>query len=258
MEIQTLLGKVAFITGASRGIGKAIALGLGRAGAAVAVIARSEVERADAPGSIHQTVAELEGLGALALAIRCDITAEGEVAAAVDITIRRFGHIDFLVNNAGTLPRRRPFLDMPLDRWEETWRVNFHGQVIVTRAVVPHMLDRGEGLIVNISSPAARTTAYSALDYGAMKAALDRLTFGLAEELSPQGIKVVSLHPDFTATEQMRARGVDLDRARPPEEVAHAVVLLAARPELAERLQGQAVTPTELLRAHARKRRASP
>jgi citronellol/citronellal dehydrogenase len=249
--LTTLEGKAAFVTGASRGIGKAIALGLGRAGVAVAVAARSETETPDAPGTIHQTVAELEALGARGLALRCDITDPAQVASAVERAVAAFGHLDLLVNNAGVLPPRRPFLDIPLERWEESWRLIFLGQVIVTRAVLPHLLERGQGLIVNISSPAARTTAYSALDYGVAKAAIDRLTFGLAEEYGPRGIRVVSLHPAFTATERMRARGIDLERARPPEEVAEAVVLLAERPELAERYHGQAVSPEEL-RAQAR------
>lgn len=242
----TLSDQIAFVTGASRGIGKAIALALGRAGAFVAIAARSETERPDAPGTIHQTASELESLGARALALRCDITDVEQVEAAVKETINRFGQIDILVNNAGTLPPRRPFLELSAERWEETWRINFLGQVMVTQTVLPHMLERQQGLIVNISSPAARATAYSALDYGVMKAALDRLTIGLAEELGPKGIRVISLHPQFTATERMRARGVDLNRARPPEEVAEAVLLLAKRRDLQERYNGQAISPNEL------------
>ena len=204
-----MLGKVAIVTGASRGIGKAIALGLAREGAKVVVAARSETAPSESlPGTIHETVAEIEKLGGKALAVRCDVTDEASIAALVEITLARFGRIDVLVNNAA-IDFPFPAREMPLKRWDIVMKVNVTGPFLCAKAVLPTMIAQGGGSIVNITSNAGAergsgTVGYSAV-YGASKAALDRFTWALAAEEGRHNIAVNALKPwGVVSTEGMR------------------------------------------------------
>jgi citronellol/citronellal dehydrogenase len=204
-----LRGKIAIVTGASRGIGKAIAVGLAREGAQVVVAARSESAPSERlPGSIHETVAQIEAAGGDALAVRLDVTDEASVAAMVETTLERFGRIDALVNNAG-VDFRFPVVDMPLKRWDVVLRVDLTGPFLCSRAVLPTMIAQGGGSIVNISSVAASergggTIGYSAV-YAASKAGLERFTWALAAEVSRHNIAVNALKPSQVIdTEGMR------------------------------------------------------
>jgi citronellol/citronellal dehydrogenase len=204
-----VLSKVAIVTGASRGIGKAIALGFAREGARVVVAARTvETPSERLPGSINETVAEIERSGGEALAVRCDVTDEASVTAMVEAVLRRFGRIDVLVNNAA-VDFPSPVAEMPLKRWDIVLRVNATGPFLCSRAVLPSMIAQGGGSIVNITSNAAAergsgTVGYSAA-YGVSKAALDRFTWALASEEAGHNIAVNALKPrGVVDTEGMR------------------------------------------------------
>jgi citronellol/citronellal dehydrogenase len=202
-------GKVAIVTGASRGIGKAIALGFAREGVKVVVAARSETPPNDRlPGTIYETAAEVEALGGECLPVRCDVTDEACVAAMVDASLERFGRIDILVNNAA-IDFPFPARDMPLKRWDIVMKVNIYGPFLCAKAVLPHMIAQGGGSIVNITSNAGAergsgTVGYSAV-YGVSKAALDRLTWALAAEEGVHNIAVNAVKPwGVVSTEGMR------------------------------------------------------
>ena len=192
-------GKIAIVTGASRGIGKAIALGYAREGVTVVVAARSETAPSERlPGSIHETVDQIEALGGRALAVRCDVTDEASVNAMVQATLAEYGRVDILVNNAAVdFPSK--VIDMPLKRWEVVFRVGLAGPFICCRAVLPAMMEQRSGSIINISSQAGSergtgTVGYSAA-YAATKAGLDRFTFALAAEVGRHNIAVNAVMP---------------------------------------------------------------
>ncbi|MCX8031956.1 MAG: SDR family NAD(P)-dependent oxidoreductase [Thermoleophilia bacterium] len=202
-------GKVAIVTGASRGIGKAIAIGLAKEGAKVVVAARTVEPRSEKlPGTIHETVDAIEALGGEALAVQCDVTDEASVSAMVQAAVDRFGRIDVLVNNAA-VDFPASVLDMPLKRWDLVIRVNTTGPFLCSKAVLPHMIAQGGGSIVNITSNAGAergsgTVGYSAA-YGVSKAALDRFTWALAAEVGKYNIAVNAVKPwGVVDTEGMR------------------------------------------------------
>lgn len=202
-------GKVAIVTGASRGIGKAVALALAREGAKVVVAARSEVQPHEKlPGTIGETVAEIEQFGGEAIAVRCDVTSEESVNAMVEATLQKWGRVDILVNNAA-VDFPFPAAEMPLKRWDIVLRVNITGPFLCSKAVIPAMRRQGGGSIVNITSNAGAergsgTVGYSAV-YAVSKAALDRLTWALAAEEGKNNIAVNAVKPwGVVSTEGMR------------------------------------------------------
>ena len=153
-EILTLKEKVAIVTGASRGIGKAIALGLAGEGVSVVVAARSETSRPGLPGTIHATVEEIEELGGTALAVPCNVREEESILAMVRQTMDAFGRIDVLVNNAG-IGSYRSLLDSSVKEWDLVMDIDLRAPFICCRAVVAHMIEQGGGSIINVSSYAA-------------------------------------------------------------------------------------------------------
>ena len=193
---MSLEGKVAIVTGASRGLGKAIALGLAGRGARVAVAARTETALPHFPGTIRKTVEEIQNTGGEAIALRCDVTDEAQVASMVAGVEEALGPVDILVNNAG-VAFHAPLWEMPLKRWDLVLRVNLTGPFLCTRAVLPSMIGRKTGSIVNISSVQAhcKGSVKSGIAYGASKAALERFTEGAAWELAPFNIAVNCLKP---------------------------------------------------------------
>lgn len=224
-----LTGKVAFVAGASRGIGAAIALGLAKAGAKVAVAARSERE-GRVPGTIHGVTERIHNTGGQALAVPCDVTSEESVESAVAATVTEFGGIDVLVANAGVL-WLGPVEDTPLTRWQLCLDVNLTGVFLVTRAVIPHVRARGGGSLIAITTTGVGMTDRGANAYWVAKAAVERLYLGLAADLRPDNIAVNCLSPTrVVLTEGWRAAGGgDLPReaVEPPEAMAAAAVLLA-------------------------------
>ncbi len=228
-----LQDKVAIVTGASRGIGKAIALGLAAQGAAVVAAARSETQVDPClPGTIHQTVAAIQASGGRARAARCDVTDEASVQAMVEETVQAYGRIDVLVNNAG-VAFGRSILETSLKRWELVLKVNLTGAFLCSRAVLPHMAAQGRGAIVNISSLAADEKGPGLVNtgvaYAVAKAGLDRLTWGLAAEAGRHGVAVNGLKPvKVVDSEGMRFWSSEEERkdwTTPDKMVACAVFL---------------------------------
>lgn len=193
-----LKSKVAIVTGGSRGLGKAIAIGLSKEGADVVVAARTEKATRELPGTIYQTVEEIKTSGSDALAVRCDVTDEESVNHMVQKTLEQFGRIDVLVNNAG-IAFYAPIIETPIKRWELVIKVNLSGAFLCSKAVLPHMIKRKSGSIINISSLVAderdEGTVPTGVAYAASKAGLDRLTLGLATEVGKYNIAVNAVKP---------------------------------------------------------------
>ena len=198
-----LRNKVAVVTGSSRGIGRAIALAFAREGALVTVAARTEQKSRFIAGTIYETAEQITSAGGRALPIPTDVADEKSVANMVRQTREAFKRIDILVNNAAT---NRPalFERLPLKHWDEIVRVNLLGTVVCTRAVLPVMMEQHEGHIINVSSMASLVVGHvpmTGLAYDVSKAAINRFTEGLAEELRPYSIAVNALLVDNTITE---------------------------------------------------------
>ena len=231
-----LTGRVVIVTGASRGIGKGLAIGLAGLGAQVVCAARSvSAEPGGMPGTIHDTVAEITDAGGTALAVRCDIGDAADITNLVDATVAVFGGLDVLVNNA-MAPTQALFAESTVEQWDESMRVNVRSLYLFARAVVPLMAARGGGSIVNISSHAAdhATTPYMPpgyLIYTVAKAALERFTSSLAPEVKPLGIVVNALRPGAVKTEMTELEyGPDHDWSgwTSPSDVVAPVATLAS------------------------------
>ena len=258
--MASLENKVAIVTGSSRGIGKAMALGLARAGASVVVAARSESERDLAPGTIYATAAEIEEKGGRALPIRCNVREEESINDMVRQTCQAFGRIDVLVNNAG-IGTYRPFLESTLKEWDLVMDINLRATYIGCRAVAPVMVEQGGGSIINVSSHAAGNIFSSTLSadaaegiammgqaYGVSKAAVERLTWGLSAELGRYNIAVNVLRPlRPVLTEGFQAQRPDADFSTwaTPEDMVKATLFLAGQD--AGGLSGASITAEELV-----------
>lgn len=199
---KSLEGRVAIVTGSSRGIGKAIALAMAQAGATVVVAARTVEEGGPLKGTIFQTVKEIEAQGGRALAVKTDVTVEEEVQAMVAKTLQEWGKVDILVNNAGGTVAR-PFNDLKLKHWELVLRTNLLGVVLCTKAVLPSMLEQRYGHVINVSSVASMVVniPFTGLIYDVTKAGVNRLTWGLAEEIKGHNVAVNAVLPRNTTSE---------------------------------------------------------
>src|SRR3982750_1360610 len=216
LEID-LSGRVAFVTGGSRGLGRADALTLARAGADVAVadlLVESQLSEdtdrygalatvARQQGMVHteETVEEIQGMGRRALAVRCDVTNREEVDAAVARAVADFGSVDILVNNAGTLDHVRQFQNQSPELWERDLRVNLTGAFNCAQAAWPHMKERGWGRIVNMASVAGTLGGFGQASYSTTKAGLIGLTKTLALEGGRHGITCNCIVPGIIGTE---------------------------------------------------------
>jgi len=227
-----LRDKVAVVTGASRGIGKAIALALAAAGADVVCTARStQASPAKLPGTVDETAREISALGRRALAIPVDITRDEEVEAMARRALAEFGRVDILVNNAG-ISAPGSFLDLPVKRWDLVMNVNLRGSYLCTKAFLPAMVERRTGSIINISSLAASTEGMWGVAYGVAKAAVERLTVGLAAEMAPHGVVVNCLRIDLLIASEgfvYLNPGVDTSGWEKAETAAEAVLWLTSR-----------------------------
>ncbi|WP_328685610.1 SDR family NAD(P)-dependent oxidoreductase [Streptomyces sp. NBC_00343] len=227
-----LKGKVAFVAGASRGIGRTVAVALSEAGASVAVAARSERE-GRLPGTIHSVADRINAAGGRALPVPCDVSDETSVDAAVAATVAEFGGIDILIANAGVL-WLGPVESTPLKRWQLSLDVNLTGVFLVTRAVIPHVRARGGGSLVAVTTGGVGMTDRGANAYWVSKAAVERLYLGLAADLKKDNIAVNCLAPSrVVLTEGWQAGGggreIPPEMVEPPEAMARAAVLLAGQ-----------------------------
>jgi NAD(P)-dependent dehydrogenase (short-subunit alcohol dehydrogenase family) len=192
-----LTGRTAFVTGASRGIGRVIAVALAQAGADVALAARSEE-------GLQETAAEVTTLGRKAFVLPLDVTRQDDVNATVAKAIDLLGHIDVVVNNAGGSNFIVPFLDLRISGWEKILKLNLDSTIYVCQAVGRHMTERGSGSVINVASAAGLTASPGVIPYGAAKAAVVSVTRTLAVEWAPSNIRVNALCPGWTATDLNR------------------------------------------------------
>ena len=189
-----LTGRTALVTGASRGIGRALAVGLARAGADVALSARDEA-------LLREVAGEVEALGRRAAVLPADVTDAEACVRLAGQAVEALGQVDVLVNNAGGSSYMGPFTDLRFSGWEKTMRLNVDSIVHLTQAVGRHMLERGSGSVVNVASVAGLTATPSLAAYGASKAAVISLTKTLALEWGPAGVRVNALCPGWTRTD---------------------------------------------------------
>ena len=249
-----LSGRVAFVTGGSRGLGRADALTLARAGADVVVadlLVESELSEdtdrygplatvARQQGLVHteETVAEIREMGRRALAVRCDVTNRDEVDAAVARTVAELGHVDILVNNAGTLDHAAQFQNQSPELWQRDLQVNLTGAFNCAQAVWPHLKERGWGRIVNMASVAGTLGGFGQASYSTTKAGLLGLTRTLAMEGGRHGITCNAIVPGVIGSEAfhlgnaaMNERIVNrtvLKRPGEPQEIANAIAFLCS------------------------------
>jgi 3-oxoacyl-[acyl-carrier protein] reductase len=249
-----LSGRVALVTGGSRGLGRADALTLARAGADVVVadlLVESELSEdtdrygplataARQQGLVHteETVEEIRGMGRRAIAVRCDITERAEVDAAVARAVEELGSVDILVNNAGTLDHAAQFHHQSPELWERDLRVNLTGAFNCAQAAWPHMRERGWGRVINMASVAGTLGGFGQASYSTTKAGLLGLTRTLAMEGARHGITCNAIVPGVIGTEafnmanaEMNDRIVNrtaLKRPGEPQEIANAIAFLCS------------------------------
>lgn len=233
--------KVAIVTGASRGIGKGIAELFAKEGASVVCSARTlhEGDHRFLPGSLETTVAEIKAAGGKAVAIACDVSKWEECERLVREAKQAFGPVDVLVNNAA-LNYYVPVIDYVPTRWVRAFAVNVHGPFYLSQLVLPDMIARRTGAIVNISSSGAigpgrgpyKEAGRGSTMYGATKAALERFTQGLAQEVWQHGVSVTCYSPSqYVPTEGSQFLGVrGTGNDEPMEVMAKAALLLATQP----------------------------
>jgi NAD(P)-dependent dehydrogenase (short-subunit alcohol dehydrogenase family) len=228
-----IAGKVAVVTGASRGIGRAIAVALARAGADVVCTARSTEARPHKvlPGTIEDAVRQVQALGRRSLAIPADVSKEDEVEAMAGRVLEEFGRLDILVNNAA-IAAPGSFLEVPVRRWDLVMNVNVRGAYLCARAFLPGMIERGSGCIINVSSYASHVDGDWGLVYSVSKAAMNRMTTGLAAEMAPLGITVNALQIERHVTSEgfvYLSPGADFSTWDKPETVGEALLWLVSR-----------------------------
>ena len=226
-------GKVAIVTGASRGIGKAVAIEFAKEGATVAVVGRTlEPLKSGLPGTILETADAIKAAGGKVLALKTNVMVEEEVQAMVQKVVNEWGKIDILVNNAA-VAAPGPFTETTTRRWNLVIGVNLLGTFLCTKAVLPLMMEERSGSIINTSSGAADSRVYgvTGIAYGTAKAAIEHFTCGLAAELGPYNIAVNCYKPaQGVATEGYVFNlppGYDKSRLIGPEKMVKAALFLA-------------------------------
>ena len=247
--MQPLTGKVAIVTGASRGVGKGIALGLGEAGATVYVTGRTVEEGQSSsgwPGTIGQTAIEVTQLGGQGIAVRCDHRYEAEIEQLFQRVLRERGQLDLLVNNAwggyehmvhdGQFTWLNRFWQQPLWRWDAMFQAGVRGAYVASQCAAQQMVEQRRGLIVNISYWASQKYMNN-VAYGTAKAAVDRMTLDMAHELREHNVAAVVVYPGLVRTESVleAAEYFDLSNSESPQFIGRAVAGLLRDPNLMEK-----------------------
>jgi NAD(P)-dependent dehydrogenase (short-subunit alcohol dehydrogenase family) len=232
-ELFDLTGNVALVTGASKGLGRAMALGLAKAGCDLALCARDA-------GGLRETRAEAEKAGVRAETFAMDVLRKASVREAVAAVAASFGKIDVLVNNAGVNVRKTA-LDLSEEEWDRVLDTNLEGYFLVAQAVAPHMIRRGRGKVINVSSIFGAVGMNNQLAYACSKGGINQMTKVMAIEWAKQGITVNAIGPTYFETPLVAALRNDPERFRfinertpmgrwgQPEELEGTVVFLASR-----------------------------
>lgn len=255
--MEDLKGRVTLVAGASRGVGRGVAEGLGEAGAVVYVTARSSCEATteDRPETVEETAALVDARGGEGIPVRCDHEADTEVAALFDRIREERGRLDVLVNNVwggyegyDLAEWGRPFWEVSWSTWERMRATGLDAKLRTARAAAPLLLESDRGLLVNVSSPVGETYR-PILPYWVVNHAVDRMTEAMAADLAGRGVSALSVQPGFTRTERVMEAYADEPERREadridtvthsPRYVGRAVAALAADRQVAERA-GQA------------------
>jgi NAD(P)-dependent dehydrogenase (short-subunit alcohol dehydrogenase family) len=249
-----LTGRIAVVTGASRGIGRGCAIELGAAGATVYVTGRSvEAKAGKLPGTVEATAREVSAAGGRGVPAACDHRDDAAVEALFRRIQREEGRLDVLVNNAFIIPNEltsgKNFWQLPISNWDDMIDVGTRSAYVASRFAADRMVEQGSGLIANISSSGAQEYAWH-VAYGVGKAALDRFTRDAARELRPYGVAVVSLWPGLVLTERNEGArdavpGLDFSGAESLRFTGRAVAALASDTRVLER-SGEALTSRDL------------
>jgi NAD(P)-dependent dehydrogenase (short-subunit alcohol dehydrogenase family) len=261
---MNIKGRVAIVTGASRGMGKPMALRLASHGANLVIAARTLNEtESDLPGSLSQTATDLRALGVDVTTVKCDLTVRADVENLCHRALEKYGRIDVVVNNARLFGKgyMDPFLEIDIDTWERHIYANFTSCVLISRLSLPSMIKNGSGMIINITSAAATYEApampgkgSTGACYPATKAALNRFTRSLAKEMQPHGIPIIALDPGATKTEyavlEIPKYGFDTSRNQSMDIPAAAVEYLACDCPDPMAYTGQVVVAKDLADKH--------
>src|SRR5882757_274225 len=262
--MMAFAGRAAIVTGAARGIGKAVALQLAAVGMDVLACSRSERNDAELPGTIGETAKAVSALGRKGIPMRVDLPDDSDNRAMVARALEEFGRIDLLVNNAA-YAAYGSLLDSPIGEFDRSFRVNARAPYLSTQLVAPSMIEHGGGVIFNITSGAAKhpralspaaaaasrgMTMFPNATYGSTKAALDRCTSALAPELHKHNIAIVALNPGFTNTERTRSLALpdfEMAGSQSPGSIGTIITFIAADPMA---YTGQIIDAREFAQAH--------
>lgn len=223
-----LKDKVAIVTGASRGIGKAIAILFAKEGAKISAIARTEED-------LKKLKLEIESFGGICSVFKGDVSNEGDVKRTVEETVKEFGKIDILVNNAG-FGIYKPVVELTTEEFDSMVRVNFRGVFLFTKYVLPYMMKQNSGVIINISSIAGTLGVKNMAVYSATKWAVNGFTESIMHEVREYNIRVASLCPGSVDTNFSAVAGSNPpapDKVLKPEDVAQTALAIATLPERA-------------------------
>lgn len=237
-----LAGTVAIITGASRGLGRSVAMRFAREGAKIAICSR-------APIGIEGVAHEIRRAGGEVLAVKADVSQERDVDRLIAMTLKQFGKCDVLINNAAVLTPRGPIHQVKVTDWDLTMAANLRGPYLCTRGVLPHFFAQQRGAIINVSSGAGKRPAPGWGPYAVSKAGVESLTASVAEEVRAQGVRVNMVNPGGTRT-AMRATAYpqeDPMRLPVPDELTGVFVYLASD---ASTETGQSLDAPEWLAGH--------
>ena len=230
---MALMSKAEIVTGAAQRIGKAIAARLVKDGMRVAIV---DINQEAAVAAAEELAGQY---GADTMAVQCDVSQEEQVNIAVQKVLERFGTVDVLVNNAGILSLKKPFVEYTKADWDKIFGINFMGDVFFCKALIPTMKEKKSGRIINMASQSAETGGLAASPiYAASKAAVWCMTKSLAGEMGPYQVTVNAVAPGFIATDMTAVlpeavqaemtKGIPLGRVGQPDDVANAVAFLAA------------------------------